>query len=228
MCAPDEHYSCESGENCVFRLTSTTKWEHLKKDLNKMLDIFDMHPERRSDLIRMYSCRISQSTVTIQASCDGVSEDTNHSESGAGDGIHICGQKKWLDYFNMFGSVTTRLKIDYSELTDAQCRELHKLIGQTCAENLIEIKFIGIQQNNPIEDLANYQFPNVKCVEIVDSQLCDRLPLISKPFPNVRILKVVDVSMDSFDAYFRDLDRFVIVKDGIGGVQNEIDVVCRE
>lgn len=186
-------------------------------DVNEMLDLFDT-----------YSRRFGQSIVTIQASRDSTLENTNHSESDSGDEIHIRGQNKWLKYFDMFGSVTTRLKIDYRELTDAQCRELHKLIGQTCAENLIEIKFAGIQQDIPIEDLANHQFPNVKRVEIVDSELRDRLPLFSKFFPNVRILRVVDVNMDSFDAQFTDLDRFVIVKDDIDGVTNEINVICRE
>lgn len=217
MSSPNEHYP----------LASRTEWEHMDMDVNEMLNSFDTHPERKFNIIRMYSRKFGQSMVTIQATCDGPA-DTNISKTDSGDEIHIRGQKMWLHYFNLFGPVITRLTIDYSEFTDAQCRKLHKLVGHTCAGNLIEIEFVGINQDNSIDDLANYQFPNVKRVEIVDSTLCGRLPLFSALFPNVRILKIVDVSLDCFDAYFKDLDRFVIVKDGIDGARNVINVICRD
>lgn len=109
-------------------------------DVNEMLDLFDMYPERKSDIIRMYSRRFGQSIVSIQTPSDGMPNGTNLRESDSGDEIHIRGQKMWSHYFNAIGSNVTRLKIDY----DALCRKLHKLIGQTCAVNLIGIKFVGI------------------------------------------------------------------------------------
>lgn len=224
MSGPNKR-SYKNDESDDTQFASLTESE--KMDVNELLNYFEVHPKRKSDIVRVYSSRFGQSIVGIQTPRESISNDTNLRQSDTGNEIHIYGQKMWLNYLNAFGSVITRLKIYYSELTEIQCRQLHKHIVQTCAINLIEIKFIGIKPEHPIDDLANYQFPNVKRIEIMDSVLYARLPLFSRPFPNVRVLKVINVNMDEFDAYFKHLERFVIVKDD-NGVKNVINMICKD
>lgn len=209
----------------IHSAASTSEWD--KMDVNELLNIFDAYPELKSDIIHVYSRRFGSSIVGMYAAHDDLPNDKRLRQSDADNEIHISGQRMWCDYLNVFGSVITRLKIDYSEFNETQCRELHELISQTCGGHLIEIKFIGIKREDPIDDLTKYQFPNVEMCEIRDSKLGDRLSLFSKLFPNVHILKVIDVNMDSFDAFFKHLDRFVIIKN-INGVQNEINVICKD
>lgn len=220
---------CENGESHDIQTeVSTSEWDNM--DVHELLNFVDTHPEQKSDIVRVYRRRFDRLIVGIQTARDDMANDTSLSQSDTDDEIYIRGQRMWFHYLNVFGSVITRLKIYYSEFNETQCRELHQIISQNCAVNLIEITFIGIKRDDPIDDLANYQFPNVERVGILDSELSDRLPLFSKFFPNVHILKLINVNMDSFDAYFKHLDRFVIIKDdGVqNGVKNKINVICRD
>lgn len=205
---------------------SISEWDSM--DVYELLNCFDIHPEHASYIVRAYSHTFGRAIVEIQATCDNMPSHTHSPrQSTTGDKIYLCGQRMWYHFLNVFGSVITRLKINYNDFNETQCYELHQIIGQTCAINLVEIKFNGIKSRIPIDDLVNYHFPYVGRVEIVDSKLSDRLPLFSTLFPNVRIVKVINVNMESFDAYFKNLDRFVIIKDDINGVKHEINVICK-
>lgn len=204
--------------------STSDEWDSL--DFNELLNYSESHPEQKYELIRVYSRRFGRSMIVIQTARDNKPNDTSPRQLITSDKLYLRGHRMWLQYLNVFGSVTTKLKIYYSKLNETQCRELHHLIGQTCAVNLVEIQFIGIERTTPIDELENYQFPHVERIEILDSELSDRLPLFSKLFPNVRILKIINVKMDSFDAYFYHLHRFVIVRDDFNGVKNEINIIC--
>lgn len=202
---------------------STSEWDNM--DVHELLNFLDIHPEHASDIVRAYSHTFGRAIVELQAPRNKMPSQI-HSPT-AGDKIYLCGQRMWYHFLNVFGSVITRLEINYNNFNETQCYELHQIIGQTCAINLVKIKFNGIKSRTPIDDLANYHFPYVERVEIIDSKLRDRLPLFSTLFPNVRIVKVINVNMESFDAYFKHLDRFVIRKDDINGVKHEINVICK-
>lgn len=199
----------------------SSKWYNM--DVNELLNFPDPHPEHASHIVGEYSRRFGGSIIEIQTPQD----DSRPIQSDGAKRIYLRGRTSWYHFLHLFGTAITRIKIDYSEFNEAQCQDLHHIIGRTCAVNLVEIKFTGIKPITLIDDLANYQFERVERVEIIDSTLSDRLPLFSMPFPNLRTLKVIDVNMDCFDAYFEHLHRFVIIRGDSNGAKNEINIICK-
>lgn len=111
-------------------------------------------------------------------------------------------------YIKFFGPGITRMTINYVGLNEITSQRLNQLIVQSCAENLREIRFIGIRI--PLIDGLT-SLPRVQQVLILDSDLGSQIRFFyATLFPNVRKLEMENVRLDDCRAYFEHLEHFRI------------------
>lgn len=111
-------------------------------------------------------------------------------------------------YIRVLGPGITRITLYYDGLNVITSRTLNRLIAESCAPNLEEIRLIGVQPNQ-MDDLSS--FPFVETVRIIDSDLGFRLNAFSYTFfPNVRNLEMENVRIDNILAHFEYLERLRI------------------
>lgn len=109
-------------------------------------------------------------------------------------------------YINIIGPGIDRMTIDFVGLNRNTSQRLNELI--VSARNLIEIRFIGMQE---VLIDGRTRFPYVKKVHIVDSDLQSEIRFFSSSlFPNARTFKMENVRLNDCRAYFEHLEHFSI------------------
>lgn len=114
-------------------------------------------------------------------------------------------------YINVIGPGIDRMTIDFVGLDRNTSQRLNELI--VSARNLIEIRFIGMQE---VLIDGRTRFSHVKKVHILDSDLQSDIRFFSSSlFPNARTFKMENVRLNDCRAYFEHLEHFSIKSDSL-------------